>query len=110
MGCAREPAELDDPLALAGSELEAATDAMVVVLWLASVARVWAALAAREVFGAEASVALGCAVALPWRALRGRCGRERMLDASRCRPYKAVQVSNSPNRRESVVIPLRRRR
>jgi len=39
-------------------------------LWLASVARVGYAFASREIFGAEATMALGCVLGIPWLAWR----------------------------------------
>jgi hypothetical protein len=44
--------------------------AVLFVVWVCSVARVSAAVATREVFGVEASLAFVCTLALPWCALR----------------------------------------
>lgn len=43
-----------------------------VVLWLATIARVVLAVLHHEVFGAEATFALFCAVLLPWFVLKTR--------------------------------------
>ena len=39
-------------------------------LWVGSVARVALAFASNEVFGTEATLALGCALGIPWLVLR----------------------------------------
>ena len=43
---------------------------VLVVLWVCSVARVYAAASTHEVFGAEASLAFACLLAIPLVALR----------------------------------------
>ena len=43
-----------------------------IVLWVASLIRVGFALASREVFGGEATLALMCVVLLPLAVFRGR--------------------------------------
>lgn len=46
-----------------------------VVLWLVTIVRVVLAVLHHEVFGAEATFALICAVVLPWFVLRARNSR-----------------------------------
>ena len=60
----------DLPLSIAAGDSDLVPVA--VVLWLATVARVFLAVLHHEVFGAEATFALFCAVLLPWFVLKAR--------------------------------------
>ena len=51
-------------------EVEVALGVLLGLLWVASVARVAAAASHHEVFGAEASLAFVCLIAIPCAALR----------------------------------------
>jgi len=61
------------------------------VLWIFSVARVSAAVSAHEVFGAEASLAFICMLALPWWAFRSWFkNRARRLELQNRQPAAVV--------------------
>ncbi len=67
------------------------------LLWAFSVVRVSAAISAREVFGAEASLAFVCMLGLPWWAVRTVLRRRARRAPSR-------------QRRPGEVVAFRRRR
>lgn len=81
MGTLHELLELSPPQRDTGGA-DAGFGVISWVLWLFAVARVSAAIAAHEIFGAEASLAVACMLALPWWALRSwlrrRAGRGRV--------------------------------
>jgi hypothetical protein len=60
------PAGVPYPRAEGGSDLLFVG----VPLWIGSVARVALAFASHEVFGTETTLALGCALGIPWLVLR----------------------------------------
>src|SRR4051794_20399838 len=60
---------------LGADELEVAFVTLGALFWIASVTRVLAAVARREVFGAEASLAFMCMFAVPWFSVRSWLGR-----------------------------------
>ncbi|MEO6598708.1 MAG: hypothetical protein ABIQ16_02465 [Polyangiaceae bacterium] len=66
----RSVARRDLPLSIGGGDSDLVPVA--VVLWLATLARVVLAVLHREVFGAEATLALLCAVVLPWFMVKAR--------------------------------------
>jgi hypothetical protein len=70
--------------------------AILCVLWIFSVARVSAAVLAHEVFGAEASLAFVCMLALPFGAARSWFRRR-------------VERAAPPGRQTGAVIAFRRR-
>lgn len=66
----RSVARRDLPLSIGGGDSDLIPVAL--VLWLATVTRVVLAVLHHEVFGAEATFALLCAVVLPWFVLKAR--------------------------------------
>jgi hypothetical protein len=96
MGTLHELPDPGDP-SLDDGGSDVAFGFMLFVLWGFSIARVVAAAEAREVFGAEASLAFICMIALPVWALQSLVNRPRR----RPRPY--------PERQSAVVVAFRRR-
>jgi hypothetical protein len=97
MGTLHELPEASDSDAAEERGASLAFGFVLFVLWAFSVARVVAAAETHEVFGAEASLAFLCMLALPLGAFRTWITRPRRIE----RP--------STNRRSASVVSFRRR-
>jgi hypothetical protein len=78
---------------------------MMLLLWACSAVRVVLAAEGNEVFGAEASLALVCTLAIPWVALRTRPGRRVAVHVS----PRPAEGRSSPKRHLRIVAGSRRR-